>query len=66
MLLKLLPKVNPAEPSDTNASEETKTACRTAYLNRFKKSIETTTKPDVHQYMKDLLAEVEASTVPVS
>ncbi|OMJ25196.1 hypothetical protein AYI70_g1061, partial [Smittium culicis] len=59
--LKLMPKVNPAEPNDRTADEETKAACRTAYINRLKKSIEKATKPEIRQYMTELLAEVEAS-----
>ncbi|OMJ11303.1 hypothetical protein AYI69_g9880, partial [Smittium culicis] len=59
--LKLMPKVTPAEPNDRTADEETKIACRTAYINRLKKSIEKATKPEVRQYMEELLDEVEAS-----
>ncbi|OMJ10821.1 hypothetical protein AYI69_g10093, partial [Smittium culicis] len=59
--LKHMPKVNPSEPNDRTADEETKVACRTAYINRLKKSIEKATKPEVRQYMEELLAEVEAS-----
>ncbi|OMJ10487.1 hypothetical protein AYI69_g10224 [Smittium culicis] len=64
--LKLMPKVNPIESSNPLATDETKEACMTAYLNRLKRSIEMTTKPEVFMYMKDLLAEVEASTSHVT
>ncbi|OMJ22754.1 hypothetical protein AYI70_g2669 [Smittium culicis] len=44
--LKLMPKVNPIESSNPLATDETKEACKTAYINRLKRSIETTTKPE--------------------
>ncbi|OMJ08771.1 hypothetical protein AYI69_g10942, partial [Smittium culicis] len=64
--LKLMPKVKPDVPMDKSANDEVKAACKSAYIARLKKSIENSKKPEMVQFMTELLAEIEANPDPGS
>ncbi|OMJ18112.1 hypothetical protein AYI70_g5547 [Smittium culicis] len=64
--LKLMPKVKPDVPMDKSANDDVKAACKAAYIARLNKSIENSKKPEMVQFMIELLAEIEANPGPGS